>query len=65
MSSFHDCPGRCGRGGLPLDKLACADCWFRLPVELRRRINYTWRRDDLQGHAQARAEAVSFWEGEC
>jgi hypothetical protein len=35
-----------------------------MPTELRRRINYTWRREDRQGHAKARAEAVSYWEAE-
>lgn len=33
----HDCPGGCG-AEVPHNKLACLDCWWLLPVELRKSV---------------------------
>lgn len=59
--STHACPGRCGRIGVPRHKLACRDCWHRLPVDLRHRISYTWSRADGAAHMAALTEAVAHW----
>lgn len=35
--STHTCPG-CGCSDVPLDRLACRACWYRLPGDMRLRI---------------------------
>jgi len=59
----HACPGGCGRAGIPSYQLACRGCWYRLPRDLRERINHAWRHS-ASAHLAARAEAVSYWKGE-
>lgn len=38
MSTMHQCPGRCGRM-VGYTHLACRECWFRLPGDLRVALN--------------------------
>ena len=38
----HVCPG-CGLVRVPNTELACAACWFRLPIEIRSVITRTHR----------------------
>lgn len=38
MNTEHDCPGGCGRS-VPRAKLACLDCWYLLPADLRRPLD--------------------------
>jgi hypothetical protein len=33
----HDCPGGCG-ADVPRRLLACRDCWWLLPTDLRRAV---------------------------
>lgn len=54
----HDCPGSCGRQ-VRQDLFACRACWYRLPFEMRRRINETYRRDDA-AHVRA-MDAARDW----
>lgn len=37
MTAAHRCPGGCGTL-VARSKLACPDCWYLLPAELRRRV---------------------------
>lgn len=37
MADTHDCPGGCGQQ-VPRHLLACLDCWWLLPTELRHAI---------------------------
>ena len=51
------CPGRCGRTEIPVSKLACAGCWYRLPTRLRNRINEAYR--DRKAHPEAHRDVVA------
>jgi hypothetical protein len=59
MTAEHRCPGGCGTL-VAHSKLACPDCWYLLPVELRRRVSrgrslaavseaLTWYRANVRG----------------
>ncbi len=43
MSRTHGCPGDCG-AQVPNERLACPDCWARLPVRIRREVSRHYRR---------------------
>lgn len=45
----HNCPG-CNKPGIPRQRLACGQCWYRLPHHLRQAV--------LRG-GDARLHAVS------
>jgi hypothetical protein len=57
----HDCPGSCGRQ-VPYHHFACRNCWYRLPMDLRRPISANWQRDAV-AHAEAMADALQ-WYGQ-
>ena len=46
----HDCPGGCGRE-VPHRKLSCPDCWWLLPVELRKAVTHGTNRLTAVGEA--------------
>jgi hypothetical protein len=35
---WHNCPG-CDSPGVPVDRLSCRTCWYRLPTNLRQWLN--------------------------
>lgn len=43
----HHCPGGCG-GQVAFEMLACSRCWFRLPVALRRALNFCYPRRQIR-----------------
>jgi hypothetical protein len=43
----HECPGGCGRE-VPHNKLACPDCWWLLPIDMRKAITGARGRNRLQ-----------------
>jgi hypothetical protein len=55
----HDCPGGCGR---PVERhrVACRECWYRLPADLRRAITNNWKRN-LDAHRLALVDAVQWY----
>ena len=55
----HSCPG-CGRAGIPVNLLACRPCWFRLPIDLRRPVTATFRRDNT-AHLDAVIAALDWY----
>lgn len=40
----HDCPG-CKKRAVPRHQLSCKPCWYRLPKDLRDRLNNAFHRD--------------------
>ena len=57
----HQCPRpECGRK-VPDDMFACRPDWFALPKGIRDAIWAAWRTDDLDGHAEARVLAVTWY----
>jgi hypothetical protein len=56
----HTCPGECGITNVPFSRFACRNCWWKLPAEIRVRINITYRArgsaDGRRAHAQALAD---------
>jgi hypothetical protein len=55
----HACPG-CGERGIAHDRLSCHDCWSRLPLDIRWRLNGT-RDIDLVGYRIALDHALNFY----
>jgi hypothetical protein len=39
----HVCPGGCGRRHINHGRLACRECWHRLPRPLRYAVILAWR----------------------
>lgn len=59
MNAFHACPGGCHRQ-VPQEHLSCKDCWYALPLRLRRAIHTSYGIDsDL--HADAVADAICWY----
>jgi len=59
----HPCPGGCG-AQISRERLSCPADWYRLPRELRDRINQAWRRRFTGGgldHARALSEAARWY----
>jgi hypothetical protein len=64
--SFQPCPvDNCGREA-QFGHLLCRDCWFQVPVTLRREVWRTWRRymrshsdNDFAAYDQAREAAIT------
>lgn len=56
----HRCPG-CRAPGVPNHKFACRNCWFRLPVKLRRPITAAYNLGDGEAHAAAMKAAVAWF----
>jgi hypothetical protein len=55
----HACPG-CGKRQVPRHQLSCRPCWYRLPRDLRDRINDAYRRDRTE-HMYAIADAAEWY----
>lgn len=58
-AATHTCPCGCG-AAIARHLLSCRQGWFRLPKELRDRINAAWRRDRA-AHAAAIRDALDFY----
>lgn len=67
----HPCPARVRQGKgeprrcirpVPDDQFACKTDWFRLPKEIRRRIWRYWENGDVDEHAKAMLDAVTWYE---
>lgn len=59
MPRSHECPGGCGvRVGH--DHLACRDCWYRLPQEIRQRVSNSFRHNNDR-HRAALQTAVEWY----
>lgn len=57
----HQCPRpECSRA-VPDDMFACKPDWFALPKDIRDLIWAAWRTDDLDGHAEATADAMTWY----
>jgi len=65
MSAGHACPGGCGTA-VPYVKLACLQCWSRLPKPLRDEVNAVWRQRNshLSRHLQAVSAALRWYRDE-
>lgn len=64
-ANHHTCPGNCGRM-VAQTKLACRDCWYRLPRMLQLAVTdgYAKRRRNLAdatAHRLALAEALAWY----
>jgi len=59
--STHPCPGGCGRE-VAYHLFACKGCWYRLPKDLQRPINATWRSGDRLGHSDAMSDACRWYD---
>lgn len=58
-AATHGCPGGCG-APIARHRLSCPADWFRLPRELRNRINAAYRRDPA-AHLLAVSEALEWY----
>lgn len=59
----HACPG-CQAPGVNPNRLACRDCWFRLPKALRGAVVASWRNAAGAGsteHRRALAAALDWY----
>jgi hypothetical protein len=62
--SALSCPG-CGEPRGNPNRVACEDCWFRLPSSLRRRIVASWRQwrpVSSESRAQLHADIVAWFK---
>jgi hypothetical protein len=59
VESRHACPGHCG-ATVARHLLACRDCWWRLPLDLRRRVTSTYARRDRDPGAHRAAMLATF-----
>lgn len=59
-TELHKCPKEGCAIELPREILACRPHWFALPMELRNRINRTWRGGAIGEYVAARQEAVDW-----
>lgn len=59
MPPSHECPGGCGARVIG-QRLACSSCWFRLPREVRIRVNENYRRS-AERHAIVVHEAYTWY----
>lgn len=58
----HKCPTPGCTKEIPAHQLACTRDWFRLPVELRNRINKAWHGGDRDAHSIALREALRWYQ---
>lgn len=56
----HACPGGCGRQ-VPYHHFACRNCWYRLPMDLRRPISGNWHLNP-DAHAEAMVDAQQWYD---
>lgn len=60
MARTHKCPG-CDRTDIPRALLACRPCWWRLPLDLRNRINAAHQAGPPIDHLRAVGEAARWY----
>lgn len=63
MTNMHACPGGCG-ANVPYHRLACPDCWVRLPVAHKGTVSQTYknRGTDPTAHLAAVANAMKWYK---
>ena len=52
----HRCPGGCGIGRINPNRLACRDCWYRLPRGIRAVVMASWQPRRFQGEGRESPE---------
>lgn len=57
----HRCPG-CDLTGINPNRLACRDCWYRLPRTLRAAVVASWRGTAGAGSAEHRRALAAAFE---
>jgi hypothetical protein len=63
--SRHACPGHCG-AQVTRSKLACRNCWWRLPLPLRQAVTaaYARRAVDPSAHRAAMVAAFDWYDAD-
>lgn len=59
---MHDCPAPGCEVRVAFDRLACRRHWYSILKSLRDALWRAWRDDDMERHAEIRAECVAFLE---
>lgn len=59
MARTHPCPAGCGKPVFT-NQFACRTDWYRLPLDLRRAITSTYRRD-RGAHLEAMGDAMQWY----
>lgn len=54
----HECPWPSCTREVPFERFACGPHWFRLPRNLRRRLNRAWRGQGTERHEDVLVEAI-------